>query len=69
MVLQALSATHLPTLLGPGGTDKTCLSLQAAAEAAPEFADGVFFVPLGSITDPALLIPTVTCPAPLRQVR
>jgi predicted ATPase/class 3 adenylate cyclase len=58
-ILQALSGTRLLTLLGPGGTGKTRLSLQAAAEAAPGFPDGVFFVPLGSISDPVLVAPTV----------
>jgi predicted ATPase/Tfp pilus assembly protein PilF/DNA-binding XRE family transcriptional regulator len=45
------------TLIGPPGTGKTRLSLQSASKLAGEFRDGVHFVPLGPITDPALVIP------------
>ena len=58
-VLNGLTESRLLTLTGPGGTGKTRLSLQAAAEAAPGFPDGVFFVPLAPITDPELVVPTV----------
>lgn len=67
-VLQELAAFRLLTLTGPGGTGKTRLSLQAAAEAAPAFPDGVFFVPLDTLTDPALLAPTVLSSLELPQV-
>jgi len=50
---------HLLTLTGPGGTGKTRLGLQLAAELSDEFTDGVFFVPLAPIADPSLVIPTV----------
>ena len=47
------------TLTGPGGTGKTRLSLQAAAEASDGFPDGVFWVPLAPLDDPALVASTV----------
>jgi predicted ATPase/class 3 adenylate cyclase len=47
------------TLTGPGGTGKTRVGLQAAAELTGEFEDGVFFVALAAIADPALVAPTV----------
>jgi predicted ATPase/class 3 adenylate cyclase len=50
-----IRANRLLTLIGPGGSGKTRLSLQLGAEAADEFPDGVFWVPLQAITDPALV--------------
>ncbi len=58
-VRRALDETRLLTLTGLGGTGKTRLGLRAAAEAAPAFPDGVFFVPLAAITDASLLAPSV----------
>jgi predicted ATPase len=53
------SETRLLTLVGPGGTGKTRVGLQVAAELVDDFEDGVFFVPLAAITDPALVAPTI----------
>jgi predicted ATPase len=58
-VQQRLQQTRLLTLTGPGGIGKTRLSLQAAAEAASGFRDGVVFVALEQIRDPGLLVPTI----------
>jgi predicted ATPase/class 3 adenylate cyclase len=55
------------TLTGPGGTGKTRLALQAAAELLDDFPDGVFFVPLASLTDPALVLPTMAMTLGIRE--
>ena len=51
-----LDRARLLTLTGPGGTGKTRLGMQLAAEAADAHPDGVFWVPLGPLTDPALVL-------------
>jgi predicted ATPase len=43
--------TRLLTLLGPGGTGKTRIALQLAAECLDDFADGAFFVALDPVRD------------------
>jgi class 3 adenylate cyclase len=50
---------QLLTLTGTGGTGKTRLALQAAAELIDHFDDGVYFVPLAPLSDPALIAPAI----------
>jgi predicted ATPase/class 3 adenylate cyclase len=50
-----LSANRLLTITGPGGAGKTRLALQIGAEVLAEFAGGVTFVDLSSLTDPELV--------------
>jgi predicted ATPase/class 3 adenylate cyclase/DNA-binding CsgD family transcriptional regulator len=49
----------LVTLIGPGGTGKTRLASQVAAEMIDQFEDGVCFVGLAPIRDPALVAATI----------
>jgi predicted ATPase/DNA-binding XRE family transcriptional regulator len=50
---------RLLTLIGPGGIGKTRLALAVAAQAAPAFPGGPVFLPLASLTDPALFLATL----------
>jgi predicted ATPase len=50
-----LRANRLLTLTGPGGSGKTRLALQLAAEAQEDFPDGVFWAPLQAVQDPAVV--------------
>jgi predicted ATPase/class 3 adenylate cyclase len=54
-----LETTRLLTLTGPGGTGKTRLSLQLAADVSERFADGIWFVALEPVRDPTLIATTI----------
>jgi predicted ATPase len=50
---------RLVTLSGPGGSGKTRLAIESAAELVPEFRNGVFWVRLAALREPALVVETV----------
>ena len=55
LVAMLSNGTRLLTLTGPGGTGKTRLALQVAAELVGSRHDGIFWVPLAGLTDAELL--------------
>jgi predicted ATPase/DNA-binding CsgD family transcriptional regulator len=75
---QAMKATQtllkrpevrLLTLTGTPGVGKTRLGLQVATELSDTFADGVCFVSLAPLSDPDLVLPTLTQALRLPEAR
>ena len=62
-----LASARMLTLIGPGGTGKTRLALQAGADLLASFADGVWMVELAPLADPALMEQTVAYVLGLRE--
>ena len=58
-VAAALAGSRLVTLTGAGGTGKTRLAIQVAGDLAADFPDGVAFVDLSPVRNPALFATTI----------
>src|SRR3954452_20144360 len=52
---RALASARLVTLTGVGGVGKTRLALRAGRESSRQYPDGVWFVEIAPVQDPALL--------------
>jgi predicted ATPase len=59
---------RLLTLTGTGGVGKTRLALQIATNLIDVFPDGISFISLASVSDPALVIPTIAQTLGLREM-
>jgi predicted ATPase len=62
-----VQASRLVTLTGAGGSGKTRLALQVAAESLDGFAEGVWLVELASLSDAALVTSTVASALRVRE--
>jgi predicted ATPase/DNA-binding SARP family transcriptional activator len=51
--------SRMVTLLGPGGVGKTRLAIRAAEESLERYPNGVFFVPLASLSTPQAILPAI----------
>jgi predicted ATPase/DNA-binding XRE family transcriptional regulator len=60
---------RLLTLTGPGGVGKTRLAIEAARDSREAFVDGVVFLPLSPLRDPALVVSTIAKAFSLRDQR
>jgi predicted ATPase len=68
-VLKRLSSetVRMLTLTGPGGTGKTRLGLQAAADLSDRFEHGVYFVDLAPIRAPEAVLPVIARALSIRE--
>ena len=60
---------RLLTLTGPGGVGKTRLGLRVAELLMSDFADGVMFIDLQSISDPKFVLPAIADAVGVSQTR
>ena len=62
-----LENARLLTLIGPGGTGKTRLSIKLASQLQPDFEDGVWLVEFAPISDPSLIVQTIAHTLDIRE--
>jgi predicted ATPase/serine/threonine protein kinase len=68
-VVSDLRRARLMTVTGPGGAGKTHLAAAAGRALRFEFEDGVFFVELASIHDPALVVSAIAQALDVKEER
>lgn len=66
-VIDLLQRSRLITLIGPGGTGKTRLSIQVGKELLDGYPDGIWIVELASLLDPLLIPRTAATALGLRE--
>jgi hypothetical protein len=69
LVALLADSARLVTLTGTGGTGKTRLALQVAAELVEAFPGGVFFVPLAGVPSAELVAGTIASTVGVRELR
>ena len=62
-----LTEARLLTLIGPGGTGKTRLSIQLGGDQLALYPDGVWMIELAPLADPALITQTIATAFGLRE--
>ena len=67
-VQSKLEDGRLLTLIGPGGTGKTRLSIELGNQLLPSFEDGVWLVEFAPIADPSLILQTIASTFDLGEV-
>jgi predicted ATPase len=67
-IMRLLNTAHLLTLVGPPGTGKTRLALQIAGKMVDAFKEGVYFVSLAPISNPALVTNAIASAVGVNEV-
>jgi non-specific serine/threonine protein kinase len=68
-IRRLMTSSRLLTLAGYGGIGKTRLALEVAAASLNDYADGVWFVELASLSDESLVPQTIAATLGLREER
>jgi predicted ATPase len=58
---------RLLSVTGPGGVGKTRVALELARQIAPQFADGVRWIPLAAVTSPSLVLHAIAAALQIRE--
>ena len=58
-LLALMRASRLLTLTGPGGSGKTRLALELAAQLSDQYQHGAWWIPLAAVADPSLVMVTI----------
>jgi len=66
-VKRLIGTTHLLTLTGTGGTGKTRLSMQVAADLLDQFPDGVWLIELATLENADQAAPAIAAPLEVRD--
>ena len=66
-IINLIAKNRLVTLLGVGGIGKTRLALQVGQKLLNNYLDGVWFIPLDSLSDPALVPQAVASVFDIRE--
>ncbi|MET0800384.1 MAG: tetratricopeptide repeat protein, partial [Actinomycetota bacterium] len=64
---EMIGGARLVTIVGPGGTGKTRLSIRVASQVLDRFVDGAFFVDLSAVTDPEVVLPEIASALKVRR--
>jgi len=68
-VTRLIATNRMVTLIGPGGTGKTRLSLKLAEAQLLHFKHGTWFIELAALTDSSYIISTIASAFNLREVQ
>jgi predicted ATPase len=66
-IKQLFDTARLVTLTGPGGTGKTRLALQAAAEVLQDYPDGVWLLELAPLSNPEMIVQSLAMALNIRE--